>query len=48
MGSSEAARSGLLFKNAEVFESLERIDSVVFDKTGTLVSGFNDMIMFGS
>jgi Cu+-exporting ATPase len=33
------ARAGVLFKNAEALERLERVDTLVVDKTGTLTEG---------
>jgi Cu+-exporting ATPase len=34
-----AARSGILFRNAEAIESLRSVDTLVLDKTGTLTQG---------
>ncbi|MBN8961871.1 MAG: heavy metal translocating P-type ATPase [Rhizobiales bacterium] len=39
VGVGRAARSGLLVKNAEALERMERIDTLVVDKTGTLTEG---------
>jgi len=33
------AKSGILIKNAEVLETLEKVDTLVVDKTGTLTEG---------
>ncbi len=33
------AQNGLLFKNAETLENMSRIDTVLFDKTGTVTEG---------
>ena len=33
------AREGVLFRNAEAIESLEKVDTLVIDKTGTLTEG---------
>jgi Cu+-exporting ATPase len=33
------ARSGILFRNAEALETLEKVDTVIVDKTGTLTEG---------
>lgn len=38
-GTSRAARSGIVIKNAGTLEQLSRIGTVVFDKTGTLTQG---------
>ena len=39
VATGRAATMGILFKNAEVIESLQKVDTVVFDKTGTLTHG---------
>ena len=39
VGSGRGAASGVLVKNAEALEKLERVDTVVVDKTGTLTAG---------
>ena len=39
VGVGRGAREGVLIKNAEVLEILERVDTVVVDKTGTLTEG---------
>ena len=39
VGVGRGARAGVLIKNAEVLETLERIDTLVVDKTGTLTEG---------
>jgi P-type Cu+ transporter len=39
VGIGRGAREGVLVKNAEVLERLEKIDTVVVDKTGTLTAG---------
>ncbi len=38
-GSGRAARLGILFRDAEALEAAGKIDTVVWDKTGTLTSG---------
>ena len=38
-GSGRAARMGVLFRDAEALEAAGKIDTVVWDKTGTLTSG---------
>jgi Cu+-exporting ATPase len=47
VGTGRAARAGVLFKNAEALETLQRAEVVVLDKTGTLTEGrptFAEMI----
>jgi len=39
VGSGRGAELGVLFKTAEVFERARTIDTVAFDKTGTITSG---------
>ena len=39
VGVGRGARAGVLIKNAEVLETLERVDTLVVDKTGTLTEG---------
>jgi Cu+-exporting ATPase len=39
VGMGRGARDGVLIKNAEVLELLEKVDTVVVDKTGTLTEG---------
>jgi len=39
VGVGRGAREGVLVKNAEALETLEKIDVVVVDKTGTLTEG---------
>ena len=39
VGVGRGARSGVLIKNAEALERLEKIDTLVIDKTGTLTEG---------
>ena len=39
VGIGRGAREGVLVKSAEVLERLERVDTVVVDKTGTLTEG---------
>ncbi|HHI80906.1 MAG TPA: copper-translocating P-type ATPase [Planctomycetes bacterium] len=39
VGTSAAARAGILIKDAEALEQSHRVQTVVFDKTGTLTQG---------
>jgi heavy metal translocating P-type ATPase len=39
VGVGRAASSGILIKNAEVLERMEKVDTLVVDKTGTLTEG---------
>jgi Cu+-exporting ATPase len=39
VGTGRGARAGVLIKNAEALEILERVDTLVVDKTGTLTEG---------
>jgi Cu+-exporting ATPase len=39
VGVGRGARAGILIKNAEALETLEKVDTLVLDKTGTLTEG---------
>ena len=39
VGTGRGASAGVLIKNAEALEVLERVDTLVVDKTGTLTEG---------
>ncbi len=39
VGVGEGAQAGVLIKNAEALERLEKVDTLVVDKTGTLTEG---------
>jgi len=39
VGSGRGAHAGVLIKNAEALETLEKVDTLVVDKTGTLTEG---------
>ena len=39
VGTGRGARAGVLVKNAEALELMEKVDTLVVDKTGTLTEG---------
>jgi P-type Cu+ transporter len=39
VGTGRGARAGVLVKNAEALETMEKVDTLVIDKTGTLTEG---------
>ncbi|TXC68827.1 heavy metal translocating P-type ATPase [Sphingorhabdus soli] len=39
VGTGKGAQNGILIKNAEALETLEKVDTLVVDKTGTLTEG---------
>jgi Cu+-exporting ATPase len=46
-GVGRGARAGVLIKNAEALERLERVDTLVLDKTGTLTEGKAAVVAMG-
>jgi Cu+-exporting ATPase len=44
VGTGRGAKAGILVKNAEALELLQRIDTVVLDKTGTLTEGRPEVV----
>jgi Cu+-exporting ATPase len=48
VGVGRGARAGILIKNAEALEILEKIDTLVVDKTGTLTEGKTKLENFGA
>src|SRR5207245_10255532 len=39
VGTGRGAQAGVLIKNAEALETMEKVDTIVVDKTGTLTEG---------
>ncbi|WP_367111690.1 copper-translocating P-type ATPase [uncultured Psychrobacter sp.] len=39
VGTGKGAQNGVLIKNAEALETMEKVDTIVVDKTGTLTAG---------
>ncbi len=51
VGTGKGAENGLLFKSGQALETLQKIDTIVLDKTGTITQGkpqVTDMTTFGS
>jgi len=48
VGTGRGAQAGVLIKNAEALETLEKIDTVVVDKTGTLTEGKPRLVTVGT
>ena len=48
VGTGRGARAGVLIRNAEALETLEKVDTLVIDKTGTLTEGKPKLITFES
>ncbi|HEY9434481.1 MAG TPA: heavy metal translocating P-type ATPase [Blastocatellia bacterium] len=46
VGTGRGATAGVLIKNAEALETLEKVDTLVVDKTGTLTEGKPKLTMF--
>jgi Cu+-exporting ATPase len=44
VGTGRAAHSGVLVKNAEALETMEKVDTIVVDKTGTLTAGLPSVV----
>jgi Cu+-exporting ATPase len=48
VGVGRGARAGVLIKNAEALEVLEKVDTLVVDKTGTLTEGKPQLVRISS
>lgn len=44
VGTSQAAKRGILFRSGEVFERVRKMTAVAFDKTGTLTTGHPEVV----
>jgi Cu+-exporting ATPase len=44
VGTGRGAHAGVLIKNAEALETLEKVDTIVVDKTGTLTAGLPNVV----
>jgi Cu+-exporting ATPase len=45
VGTGRGAHAGVLIKNAEALETLEKVDTLVIDKTGTLTEGSGRLVV---
>ena len=48
VGTGRGAKAGVLLRNAEALETLEKVDTLVLDKTGTLTEGKPKVIAIGT
>ena len=48
VGTGRGAQAGVLIKNAEALETLEKVNTVVVDKTGTLTEGKPRLVSIGA
>jgi Cu+-exporting ATPase len=44
VGTGRGAHAGVLIKNAEALETMEKVDTIVVDKTGTLTAGLPNLV----
>jgi Cu+-exporting ATPase len=47
VGTGKGAQNGILIRNAEALETLEKVDTVIVDKTGTLTVGKPNLVTVG-
>ncbi|MDH3351302.1 MAG: copper-translocating P-type ATPase [Gammaproteobacteria bacterium] len=45
VGTGKGAQNGILIRNADALETLEKVDTVIVDKTGTLTQGRPELVM---
>jgi Cu+-exporting ATPase len=48
VGTGRGARAGVLIKNAEALETLQKVDTLALDKTGTLTQGKPELMSVGA
>jgi Cu+-exporting ATPase len=48
VGTGRGAHAGVLVRNAEALETMERVDTLVIDKTGTLTKGKPELLSVGA
>jgi len=48
VGTGRGAHAGVLIRNAEALETMEKVDTIVLDKTGTLTEGKPKVVSYGA